>query len=162
MKKLMVSILFLSSMCFAQSSIEIHGTSTLHDWKMVSQTIDVGAFESEGGVISALDVGVQIETLKSGDSGLDKKAYEALKIDKSNVITFSLKEHNAENKTIRGVFKVLDMEREETLTPEIIETNRVAGSFEVKMTDFGITPPSVMFGAIKSGDAVTVKYDIQK
>lgn len=30
------------------------------------------------------------------------------------------------------------------------------------MTDFGITPPSVMFGAIKSGDAVTVKYDIQK
>lgn len=160
MKKLICGLILLSSLAFAQSSIEIHGTSTLHDWEMVSKKIDV-AFESNDSKITKLDVGVQIKTLKSGDEGLDEKAYDTLKIDRNNVITFSLKEYNA-NGTIKGVFKVLDKEREETLTPDILTLDHVAGSFKVKMTDFNLEIPSVMFGAIKSGDEVTVKYDISK
>lgn len=152
--------MILSGLAFAESSIEIHGTSTLHDWAMVSKTIDV-AFDSQANQISKLNVSVQIKTLKSGDAGLDEKAYETLKIDRNNVITFSLKEHNA-NGTIKGIFKVLDKEKEAVLTPDILTADHVAGSFKVKMTDFGLEIPSVMFGAIKSGDEVTVKYDITK
>ncbi|MDD3344434.1 MAG: YceI family protein [Sulfurospirillaceae bacterium] len=160
MKKLICGLLILSGLVYAESSIEIHGTSTLHDWAMVSKTMNV-VFESDNSKITKLDVGVQIKTLKSGDEGLDEKAYETLKIDRNNVITFSLKEYNA-NGTIKGVFKVLDKERVETLTPDTLTMNHVAGSFKVKMTDFGLEIPSVMFGAIKSGDEVTVKYDINK
>jgi polyisoprenoid-binding protein YceI len=160
LKKLICGLLILSGLVYAESSIEIHGTSTLHDWAMVSKTMNV-AFESDDSKITKLDVGVQIKTLKSGDEGLDEKAYDTLKIDRNNVITFSLKEYNA-NGTIKGVFKVLDKEREETLTPDILTLDHVAGSFKVKMTDFNLEIPSVMFGAIKSGDEVTVKYDITK
>ena len=160
MKKVLCAVLFLTGVMFAEGRIAIHGTSTLHDWAMISEKVDT-TFESDATKISKLNVSVQIKTLKSGDTGLDEKAYETLKIDRKNVITFSLKEHN-DNGTIRGVFKVLDKEREETLKPDVLTPTHVAGSFKVKMTEFGLEIPSVMFGAIKSGDEVTVKYDIKK
>lgn len=160
MKKLICSLLLLSGLVYAEN-IEIHGTSTLHDWKMVSNETTT-VFENDGSKITKLNVSVQIKTLKSGDSGLDEKAYDTLKIDRNNVITFKLLEADTTAGTIKGVFKVLDKERTETLKPEVLTLDRVAGSFKVKMTEFGLEVPSVMFGAIKSGDEVTVKYDIKK
>lgn len=160
MKKLICSLLILSGLVYAEN-IEIHGTSTLHDWKMVSNKTDV-IFENDGSKITNLSVSVQIKTLKSGDDGLDEKAYDTLKIDRNNVISYKLLEANTEMGTIKGVFKVLDKERTETLKPDILTLTHISGSFKVKMTDFGLEIPSVMFGAIKSGDEVTVKYDIKK
>ena len=160
MKKLLCSLLLLSSVVFAEN-IEIHGTSTLHDWKMVSNETKT-VFENDGSKITNLTVSVQIKTLKSGDTGLDEKAYETLKIDRNNVITFKMLEADLAAGTIKGVFKVLDKERTETLKPDVLTIDHVSGSFKVKMTDFGLEIPSVMFGAIKSGDEVTVKYDIKK
>lgn len=128
---------------------------------MVSNKTDV-AFENDGSKITKLNVSVQIKTLKSGDEGLDDKAYETLKIDKNNVITFKLIEADLAAGTIKGVFKVLDKERTQTLKPDVLTLDHVSGNFKVKMTEFGLEIPSVMFGAIKSGDEVTVKYDIKK
>ena len=160
MKKLICSLLLLSGLVYAEN-VEIHGTSTLHDWKMVSNETQT-VFENDGSKITKLNVSVQIKTHKSGDSGLDEKAYETLKIDRNNVITFKLLEADLAAGTIKGIFKVLDKERTETLKPEVLTLDRVAGNFKVKMTEFGLEVPSVMFGAIKSGDEVTVKYDIKK
>ena len=160
MKKLICSLLLLSGLVYAEN-VEIHGTSTLHDWKMVSNETQT-VFENDGSKITKLNVSVQIKTLKSGDSGLDEKAYETLKIDRNNVITFKLLEADLAAGTIKGVFKVLDKERTETLKPEVLTLDRVTGNFKDKMTEFGLEVPSVMFGAIKSGDEVTVKYDIKK
>lgn len=128
---------------------------------MVSNKTDV-AFENDGSKITKLNVSVQIKTLKSGDEGLDEKAYETLKINRNNVITFKLLEADLAAGTIKGVFKVLDKEQTETLKPEVLTLDHVAGNFKVKMTEFGLEIPSVMFGAIRSGDEVTVKYDIKK
>jgi len=160
MKKLICSLFLLSGLVYAEN-IEIHGTSTLHDWKMVSNETNT-VFENDGSKITKLNVSVQIKTLKSGDSGLDEKAYDTLKIDRNNVITFKFLEADTAAGTIKGVFKVLDKERTETLKPEVLTLDRVAGNFKVKMTEFGLEVPSVMFGAIRSGDEVTVKYDIKK
>lgn len=160
MKKLICSLLLLSGLVYAEN-IEIHGTSTLHDWKMVSNKTDV-AFENDGSKITKLDVSVQIKTLKSGDEGLDEKAYDTLKIDRNNVITFKMIEADLAAGTIKGVFKVLDKEQTQTLKPEVLTIDHVSGNFKVKMTDFGLEVPSVMLGAIKSGNEVTVKYDIKK
>jgi polyisoprenoid-binding protein YceI len=37
---------------------------------------------------------------------------------------------------------------------------RVDGSYELKMTDYELKPPTLMFGRIKVRDAVTVKFDL--
>ena len=36
----------------------------------------------------------------------------------------------------------------------------VIGTYNLKMTDFELTPPSLMFGRIKVRDEVTVKFDL--
>ncbi|QKF82240.1 YceI family protein [Halarcobacter ebronensis] len=161
MKKVILTATLLTSFLFANSSITIDGTSTLHDWKMVSEKIDT-EFESDDSDITKLNVSVKIDTLKSGDEGLDEKAYETLKIDRKNNIIFELENANLKAGEIKGVFRVLDKEKEVVLKPEILTLNQVKGSFKVKMTDFGLEVPSVMFGAIKSGDEVTVSYNIEK
>lgn len=161
MNKIILIISFLSTFLFANSSIAIHGTSTLHDWVMASERIDT-IFETDGSKITRLNVAVKIKTLKSGDDGLDEKAYETLKIDRNNFITFEFSEANLKNGTIKGTFKVLDKKQITVLKPEVLSLNHIKGSFSVKMTDFGLEIPSVMFGAIKAGDEVTVKYNIKK
>ncbi|WP_320034224.1 YceI family protein [Halarcobacter sp.] len=161
MKKLLIGLFLVSGLLFGNGSIKIDGTSTLHDWEMVSQTLDT-VFEDDGSKITKLNVAVKIDTLKSGDEGLDEKAYETLKIDRENYIRFELNEVDFEAGLIKGVFKVLDKEQKAELKPEILTLNQVKGSFKVKMTDFGLEIPSVMFGAITAGDEVTVSYDINK
>jgi hypothetical protein len=37
---------------------------------------------------------------------------------------------------------------------------RVTGAVEVIMTDYDLTPPSLMFGRIKVRDPVTVNFDL--
>lgn len=161
MKKIFLTLILFSGLVFGNNSIEIHGTSTLHDWEMISDKVD-SIFETNGSEITKLKVSVKIETLKSGDEGLDEKAYETLKIDKQNSITFDLEKADLKNGTIKGVFKVLDKEQAADLKPDILSLEQIKGSFKVKMTDFGLEIPSVFFGAIKSGDEVTVKYNINK
>ncbi|MEP1791697.1 YceI family protein, partial [Reichenbachiella sp.] len=35
----------------------------------------------------------------------------------------------------------------------------VSGSIKIKMTDYGITPPTAVFGTIKTGDDITIQFD---
>ena len=36
----------------------------------------------------------------------------------------------------------------------------VIGSYDLKMTDYDLKPPTLMFGRIKVGETVTVKFDL--
>ncbi|MFV0481023.1 MAG: YceI family protein [Campylobacteraceae bacterium] len=158
MKKILLSILVISSFAFAEN-IEIHGTSTFHDWKMVSNETSV-IFESGDNQITKLEVSALVESLKSGDTGLDKKAYEAMKTKVNPNISFVLESADLEKGTLTGVFKILETEEKVTIKPEILTTTHVAGNFTTKMTTYGVIPPSVLF--VKSGDEIVVKYDIKK
>lgn len=160
MKKLITILAIFSSFLFAESTVEVLGTSSLHDWKMITKSVDVNMAQ-EGGKFTKLDVSFAVKSLKSGDSGLDENAYEAMNAEKYSIVKFSLIEHKDDG-TIEGVITSLDKEKKEILKPSLIEDGRVAGSFEVKMTDFGIKPPSFLFGAMSAGNEVNVQYDIKK
>jgi len=36
----------------------------------------------------------------------------------------------------------------------------VTGTYDLKMTDYGLKPPTLMFGRIKVAETVKVKYDL--
>ncbi len=160
MKKLIVILAICSTFVFAKSTIIVIGTSTLHDWKMVTNSIDLNMTQENGKFIK-LDVSFAVKSLKSGDSGLDDTAYEAMHADKYDIVKFYLIKHNDDG-TIEGVIVSLNKEKKEILTPTLIEEGHIAGSFKVKMTDFGIKPPSFLFGAMSAGDEITVQYDIKQ
>ncbi|UEG49549.1 YceI family protein [Ferruginibacter lapsinanis] len=158
------------------TSIVVSGTSTLHDWTMKSGngTFDaVFTFGTNGRItgISNLHFVTQVSELKSEKSAMDKNAYKSLKKDKFATITFtaaSLTAATADgvNYAIKGIGKLTiagvthDIEVLTTLKLNADKSITVTGYQKLKMKDYGVEPPSFMFGAVKTGNDITIKFDL--
>lgn len=156
--------------------LTIEGTSNLHDWDMKSNKGTCNAeflFNSTGQLtgLSSLNFSVPAESLKSESKSMDKNSYKALKTDKYNIIAFTANNATVKanangsytltargNLTISGVTQVVDLTATGTMNSDRSIT--YTGAYKLKMTDYKVTPPSMMFGAIKTGDAITVKFDL--
>lgn len=158
------------------SKISIAGTSTLHDWLMSSTlmksaadfTIDEnGHFEK----LHSLNFSIKVNTLKSDNDRLDRNAYDALKVEEHPEIKFQ--SQSAEIRKIQGGKHHLKVKGKLTIAgitkERVIEAicevdankNFVcSGETKLKMTEFDVTPPSFMFGAMKTGDEITINYSI--
>jgi polyisoprenoid-binding protein YceI len=158
--------------------MKLSGTSTLHNWTMDAKTFSGDAqFDfSPGSVtqlssIKSLTFSLVVQNLKSGEGGMDKNAYKALKtgqykdIDYKLVSATVMPEKNGKyliktqgNLTIAGVTKLVAMDvlcvvnKDGTIT--------VTGSDKLEMTDYKVKPPTFMLGAMKTGDAITLDYTL--
>jgi len=158
------------------TKISIAGTSTLHNWDMNSEKADCDiSFNFDGANITSLSslvFTVQAETLKSDHKGLDKNAYKALNIEKYPVISFSSNFANIRSNgpnsyvisakgklTISGVSKEVWLAGVTTINPSDMSVQTV-GSAKIKMTEYNVAPPTFMFGAMKTGDEITVKFNV--
>ncbi|MBX2913824.1 MAG: YceI family protein [Cyclobacteriaceae bacterium] len=151
-------------------AITIAGTSTMHDWTMTSKQVTAQAqFEVDANgqlsKVNSILVIIPAESLKSGKGAMDKNAYNALKTDKNKDLKFQLTAaavagSNIEAQgtlTIAGTPKPIDL-----LVTAQSEANgiRFQGSKKIKMTEFNVEPPSFMFGSVKTGDEITITFDI--
>ena len=99
---------------------------------------------------------------------MDGKTYKALEGDKHPKITFKSAENisvSANTATkIKGQLsiagKTKEVELPFTLQDASDSTVKIAGKMPVKMSDFGIDPPTAMMGALKTGDEVVISYDL--
>lgn len=153
----------------------VKGTSTLHDWDMTSSQAQVKAtFTFDGDKITgitALNVSVPAETLKSSKSGLDKNAYKALNTGKHKNITFTMTSGtvtagsgNAYTIKVTGNLNIAGTSKPTTLTATgqynpSDKSFTTKGSTKFKMSAYGVTPPTVMMGTIKTGDDITLDYE---
>lgn len=152
----------------------VAGTSTLHDWKMVSnQAQGKATIETEGNKIlniSNVNIKLPATTLKSGTNGMDDNAYKALKVKQYPTINFVLKEiislqpQGPVNSivakgdlTIAGVTRIVNLD-----VKGQVNGNQVTfeGKTAFKLTDFDVTPPTAMLGTIKTGNDVTVEFKV--
>lgn len=152
------------------SNITIAGTSTMHDWTMTSTAANYNAtFEvNADGAPSRLTMvtfTLPAESLKSKEKAMDKNAYKSLNTDKYKDITFQLTSSKITGKTITcngnltisGTTKPVEVD----VTYEAKNGTLVCkGSKKIKMTDFKVEPPSFMFGTIKTGDEITISFDV--
>lgn len=160
----------------ASSKISIAGTSTLHDWDMTSEKANCDIlFTLDGSSITAMSslaFTVSAETLKSDHKGLDKNAYKALNSEKYPVISFNSTYANvrangpnnyvisAKGKlTISGVSKEVWLAGVSTVNPSDMSI-QTTGAVKIKMSEYSVEPPSFMFGAMKTGDEITVKFTV--
>ncbi|NMM48773.1 YceI family protein [Marinigracilibium pacificum] len=155
------------------SELTVLGTSSLHDWEIVAETLEGNAnFDLTGGLkaVNNLSFDVVVNSMKSGKSGMDKNTYDALnekkyknvsyKLTKANKITPSGGKYKVDatgNLSIAGKSKSVNMVV--TVTPSG-STVSIAGSYKMKMTDFGIDPPTAVFGTIKTGDEIEIKFNV--
>lgn len=174
---LTLSVLFLISTVTAQktfivqkdNTLKISGTSSLHDWDMTSSTATgrmVGTFENQSlQSIQTLSVEMQAESLKSGKNGMDKNAYKALKTNQFKTIKFDLKSAKKEGTTwtLNGTFQIAGVSKNVTIkAKESVNGGDIVleGSYDFKLTDYDITPPTALMGTVKTGDAVKVTFKI--
>lgn len=183
MKKLTLIALVLTavSTAFAQTAfrsaslnIVIAGTSTLHDWEMKSSSGAVQAtFTTDAAgkptALGALTFSMTATTLKSGKESMDNNAYKALNTKSSDLIRFTaasgtVTPAGGANYTVRctGVMtiagKAMNTDLTATITVGTDGSYSVSGVKAIKMTQFGVKPPTFMMGAIKTGDDLTINF----
>ena len=168
----------------SESKLWFEGTSTLHGYKCVAKEI-TGSFimkemisdSTQTGFSNAAITGIlQIPVLSidSGKGKMDKKMRKLLKADDHPEIIFELTsleltaspeagKDQVQLKTMGNV-KVAGVEK--TIALEVIgnlEANgtiRFSGSKKLLMTDFNIKPPTMFFGRLKTGNEITVYFEI--
>lgn len=167
------------------SRLWLEGDSTLHAYKSNATKIDAAA-EVDGtfaagspearaavaaGALKSLRISIPVTALKSGENGLDKNMQKALKADAAPVIRFTLVDYKAEEGkdgsllikargklAIAGVEKDAAVEATCRFGPDGVD---VTGAKDVLMSDFGIKPPVMMLGTIKTADKVVVRFNLK-
>jgi hypothetical protein len=147
-------------MAWAKGSVEVRGTSTLHDWTMVSNAVTV-TMEREGDAIEALTVSLPVNSLKSGDAAMDGNAYEAFDADPETPITFTLFQQRPDG-SLEGLITIGSHKKRVIVMPDSVENGVIRGAFEEKMSSFGVKPPTFLFGAMRTGDAIEIHYRVSE
>lgn len=150
--------------------IEVAGTSSLHDWEMKSDnssgtmvaTLDNNKLTG----VSELKIVVVAESLKSGKSGMDKNAYEAIKTKDHKEITFvsNSVQVSGDKVTATGDLTIAGTKkRTSVIATCTVQSNgeiNCKGSKKIKLTEYNVDPPTAMFGTIKTGDDLSINFDV--
>lgn len=156
--------------------IRIEGTSNIHDWEMDADKGNgtaVFVLDNHGILsgLTSLSFTMPAESLKSEHKAMDKNAYKAMKTDKFATISYTAvtssvkpygNKYQVQSKgklTISGVTRDVDLIAICSTNPAD-KSIACSGSYKFKMTSYNVTPPSIMLGAIKTGDDITVKFDL--
>ncbi|MFL5500039.1 MAG: YceI family protein [Gemmatimonadaceae bacterium] len=165
------------------SELTIAGTSSMHDFHCKTDKINAYVDVDPGYTrdltkvarpIVSVKVNIVARTLSCGNSTMDNNMYKTLKADQNPLIQYTLAGYDILDGTaspssfaakttgtlvISGQQKTIDMK---------IKADRTAdgkaiaqGEQDLKMSEFGITPPSFMFGRLKVGDEIKVKFTLK-
>lgn len=154
------------------NSIQLNGDSTLRKFSAVSSKIKVrgtAVSEQSNSLLpwtpDRVDIVIDVKTLKSDSTTLDDHMYESLKADKFPQVEIALNKFSFENKSvvaagtlaIAGVAKPVELKavREGADNKLVFK-----GSYTLQMTDFGIQPPTMMMGTIKTSDKIEIIFNV--
>jgi polyisoprenoid-binding protein YceI len=165
------------------SELTIAGTSSLHDFHCKTDKINAYVDVDPGYAkdltkvarpIASVKVNIVIKSLTCGNSQMDNNMYKTLNSEQNPLIKYTLSGYDildgtlspsafAANTTgtltINGKEKPVEMK----INAERTESGKAIAQGEqtLLMSDFGIKPPSFMFGRIKVGDQIKVKFNLK-
>ncbi len=159
----------------SECSIKINGTSTLHDWTStateVTGTAQLDATDQTLNAIKALTVRIKSEGIISEKGRImDGKTHKALAADDHKYITYTLTkaeiaQQNDQKVTLRATGTLTIAGKANTINMDVTGVKKngaiqFTGSKALKMTDFGIDPPTAMLGTLKTGDDITIDFSL--
>jgi hypothetical protein len=163
------------------SRLWLEGTSTLHDYESETRAVvitwvcdpsapaaaDLGTL-IQSSIVRRVDVRVPVLSLRSKKSGLDKNLWRTLGAEKHPDIRCQLTRYTVtsapgDSLQIRaeGTLEVAGRSRAIVLDARGWKGPHglwVSGSAPLLMSDYGIKPPTMMMGALRVADRVTVRY----
>ena len=165
------------------SELTIEGTSTLHAFHCKTNKLNAYVDVDPGYTkdltkvarpIAAVKVNIVVKTLTCGNGQMDRNMYGTLKADENELIKYTLSGYDILDGTAspssfvantNGTLIVAGTEKPIAMK---INAERTAdgkaiaqGEQTLRMSDFGIEPPSFMFGRLKVGDQIKVKFNLK-
>ncbi len=155
-----------------ESKIWIEGSSTVRKFSCSTSDFQATARPTVTPLtaVQTVDVTVPVKSLSCGNGTMEKHLQHALKADEDPAIRFELKSYTVGEKTAAGtevkasgVMTIAGTSKTVELTGVVAPTAtglRVQGETPLRMTEYGVKPPTLMLGTLKVADAITVHYDV--
>lgn len=162
-----------------ESKLWVEGTSSVRSYtcrakvdgsvatQAGSTSLAIADLES---TVKNAEVSVAVAALECGNGTMNGHLRKALKADASPRITYRIGSYDvtaagaAEGKVkLNGTLSIAGSEKPVSIEATAISEAgklRVKGSKQLKMTDFGVRPPTLMMGTMKVHDPVTVHFDV--
>ena len=163
-----------------QSRLWVNGTSTVRAFECKAGVLETDiSVENAGAIqavlagqkaVNAVQVTVPAAKLDCGNGTMNSHMLKALKANDNPTIEFRVASYDVArgaagvtgkltgSLTLGGVTKPITVaaqgQRDES------GALRVTGKYELKMTEWGLKPPTLMMGTMKVGEVVTVNYDL--
>lgn len=162
-----------------ESRLWVDGTSTVRAFQCKAVVVEADVDGSAGAVASVLagekavrsvEVRVPVKRMDCGNGTMNEHMLKALKAKEHAAITFKVASYEVAKGgegvkgtltgtlTLGGVTKTISVAAAGKGAGE--GALRVTGSHELKMSDYGLKAPTLMFGTMKVGDAVKVGFDL--
>jgi polyisoprenoid-binding protein YceI len=158
-----------------EHTVTIAGTSNLRDWKEnVGQvTGDLTAVLNSDGSVDLTSIRIKMEVLSiKSDVGrvMDNKTYEALKASVYPEILFTLTRpltltqicNGRQPIAVEGNLFLAGVSRPVVMQVKTLTVDRgkllFEGSENIRMTDYGVKPPSALFGTLKAAPDIILHF----
>jgi hypothetical protein len=150
------------------STIRVDGTSNRSDWSVEATTFS-GAFTLTEGVPAEGTFTVPVRDLKSGRSLImDRLMHSAFEPDANPDITFVLESATPSDEegmwSMAGQLQMAGASNPVSVMLEqqgdVGRTVTFTGSHALLMTDYGMKPPTAMFGSLHTSDEVTIHFEL--
>jgi polyisoprenoid-binding protein YceI len=162
----------------AESKLWFDGTSTVRNWTCAAPRVDV-AIDAEANAPTAVLAGqkavksvqltVPVAQLDcNGNGRMNEHMWKALNAERHAQIAFAMTGYDLAagqptRGTVNGTLTLNGQARPISFPVEFTASGtalRMQGSYALKMTDWGVAPPTLMLGALKVGETVTVRFDL--
>lgn len=152
--------------------ITIHGTSNIHDWdESVKKVAGNGIinWNKDGSFdLDALNLRMDVHSIKSDHSVMDHKTFDALKADANPEIIFILSMPvksvggNSNTVSAQGNLTIAGITKHVIMRVSVSAPSKeklvFEGSQPIKMSDYNVDPPTALFGMLKTGDNITLNF----
>jgi len=166
----------------SDSKLWIEGTSNLHGWSCKATSLEA-AIDLDAAAAAQVSVAppkslkrvqikVPVKSIKCGHGGMDDNLYKALKADASSDITYIMATFDAmpaeakDSFTLHTAGTLTIAGKENSISIDVVATRmadgtvKATGMVPIKMTDYGIQPPTAIFGRLKTGNEVKVNFEL--
>jgi polyisoprenoid-binding protein YceI len=159
----------------AHSRITVAGTSNLHDWTVSAEgmraavNLPAGFLDGQPTAAATGSFSLAATALRSEKERMNRLMWEALRAAQHPDLVFDLRSARVKSSAAgaveleaEGVLTVAGVARPTTLALRVQRQGErlfVKGELPLLMSDFGISPPTALLGALKTGNRVVVAIE---
>jgi polyisoprenoid-binding protein YceI len=166
--------------------LRLEGTSTLHSYLANAKEYQAvfGPIPNAGGTtdlwgviaghqIERFKLSIPVKGLASGESGLDDNMRKALRADVNPAIEFRMTSYEVISPTapggaatlkLKGTLEVAGVTHDVEVDVDVKAVAgglRLSGSKVLSMADYNVQPPVLMLGMLRTGDKVTIRFELE-